>query len=83
MKIVLKDAKDASKFEGNKLYGVYYVVSNKTVRKNENFFKRKKSKFVPGIFVQTNRGYFIDGYQVDLKSAELWLALEKEGHKEI
>lgn len=56
-----------------KLYNLYSVVSNKTVRKNEKLYKRySKHKFVPGILVKTNRGYFIDGHNVDLKSAELY-----------
>lgn len=56
-----------------KLYNLYSVISNKTVRKNESFYKRfPKHKFVPGLLVKTNRGYFIDGHQVDLKSTELY-----------
>lgn len=55
-----------------KLYNLYSVVSNKTVRHNERFYKRYPShKFVPGILVQTNRGFFIDGKHVDVKSATL------------
>ena len=45
-----------------KLYDIFHVVDNKTVRKHENFYKRfkKASKEAPGIMVKTNRGYFID-----------------------
>ena len=56
-----------------KLYNFYSIVSNKTVRKNEKFYKRfPKHKFIPGILVKTNRGYFIDGHNVDLASVELY-----------
>lgn len=59
-----------------KLYNLYSVISNKTVRQNEKFYKRyRKHKFVPGTLVQTNRGFFIDGHQVDLKSVNLYLDL--------
>jgi hypothetical protein len=60
-----------------KLYFLYSIVSNKTVRQKENFkrvFKRK-NKYVLGQLVKTNRGYFIDGKHVDLKSANYWLFL--------
>lgn len=61
-----------------KLYDLYEVVSNKTVRKNEKYYKRfKGNKAVPGVMVKTNRGYFIDGHQVDLKSVDLWFNLLK------
>lgn len=64
-----------------KLYDIFYVVDNKTVRKHENFYKRfkKASKESFGIMVRTNRGYFIDGFHVDLRSAKTWL--EINGHK--
>ena len=64
-----------------KLYDIFYVVDNKTVRKHENFYKRfkKASKESFGVMVRTNRGYFIDGFHVDLKSAKTWL--EINGHK--
>lgn len=57
-----------------KLYDTFCVVDNKTVRKHENFYKRfkKASKDASGVMVKTNRGYFIDGYHVDLKSAKIW-----------
>ena len=55
-----------------KLYNLYSIISNKTIRKNEKRYKRyPKHKFVPGTLIKTNRGYFIDGKNVDLKSAEL------------
>lgn len=61
-----------------KLYDLYEVISNKTVRKNEKYYKRFKSpRSVPGVMVKTNRGYFIDGHQVDLKSVDLWFNLVK------
>ena len=64
-----------------KLYDIFNVVDNKTVRKHENFYKRfkKASKDALGTMVKTNRGYFIDGYHVDLRSAKTWL--EMNGHK--
>ena len=64
-----------------KLYDIFYVVDNKTVRKHENFYKRfkKASKESFGVMVRTNRGYFIDGFHVDLRSAKTWL--EINGHK--
>lgn len=64
-----------------KLYDIFYVVDNKTVRKHENFFKRyrRASKESFGTMVKTNRGYFIDGCHVDLRSAKTWF--EMNGHK--
>ena len=64
-----------------KLYNMYYVVDNKTVRKHENFYKKfkKASKESLGTMIKTNRGYFIDGHHVDLKSAKTWF--EINGHK--
>ena len=63
-----------------KLYDIFNVVDNKTVRKHENFYKKykKSSKESLGIMVRTNRGYFIDGYHVDLRGAKTWL--EMNGH---
>ena len=57
-----------------KLYDIFYVVDNKTVRKHENFYKKfkKASKDAYGTMIKTNRGYFIDGHHVDLKSAKIW-----------
>ena len=66
-----------------KLYDIFNVVDNKTVRKHENFYKRfkKTSKESFGTMVKTNRGYFIDGYHVDLKSAKTWFNLN--GYKKV
>lgn len=63
-----------------KLYDIFNVVDNKTVRKHENFYKKykKASKGSLGVMVRTNRGYFIDGYHVDLRGAKTWL--EMNGH---
>ena len=57
-----------------KLYNIYSIISNKTVRTHENFSKtfKKRNKYVLGQLVKTNRGYFIDGFNVDLASASLW-----------
>lgn len=57
-----------------KLYDIFYVTDNKTVRKHENFYKKFKraSKDAYGTMIKTNRGYFIDGHHVDLKSAKIW-----------
>lgn len=59
------------------LYNLYTVISNKTVRQHENFFKkyRKKNKKTPGTLVRTNRGWFIDGKEVDKRSVDLWHSL--------
>ena len=64
-----------------KLYDIFNVVDNKTVRKHENFYKRfkKASKDALGTMVKTNRGYFIDGHHVDLRSVKTWL--EMNGYK--
>ena len=60
----------------DKLYNLYSVISNKTVRRNEKFYKRfPKRADVKGTLVKTNRGYFIDGHHVDMKSVETYLAL--------
>ena len=60
-----------------KLYDIFCVVDNKTVRKHENFYKkfRKGNKSNLGTMVKTNRGYFIDGRHVDLKSAKTWFEI--------
>lgn len=60
-----------------KLYDIFNVVDNKTVRKHENFYKKfkKASKDTYGIMIKTNRGYFIDGHHVDLKSAKTWFEI--------
>lgn len=60
------------------LYDLYSVISNKTVRKNENCFIRwrNKKEEVPGKFmVKTNRGWFLDGYNIDERSVKLWFNL--------
>jgi hypothetical protein len=69
---------EVSNFVNGKLYGMYSVISNKTVRENEKFLVRwfNKNKKVPGaVMARTNRGYFIDGYNVDEKSITLWFNL--------
>ena len=69
-----------SNIKDGKLYGVYNVVSNKTVRENEKFYIRwrNKNENVPGTLMErTNRGYFIDGYHVDEKAIESWFAMTK------
>lgn len=58
-----------------KLYGLYSVISNKTVRKHEKKHEVFRKKGVPGILIKTNRGYFIDGRQVDQKSVEIFFAM--------
>lgn len=60
-----------------KLYDIFCVVDNKTVRKHENFYKKfkKASKDAYGTMIKTNRGYFIDGHRVDLKSAKTWFEI--------
>lgn len=60
-----------------KLYDIFCVVDNKTVRKHENFYKKfkKASKDAYGTMIKTNRGYFIDGHHVDLKSAKIWFEI--------
>ena len=60
-----------------KLYDIFNVVDNKTVRKHENFYKKfkKASKESFGTMVKTNRGYFIDGHHVDLRSAKTWFEM--------
>lgn len=58
-----------------KLYGMFSVISNKTVRAKENFFVRWKNKnkdFPSKEMIKTNRGWFIDGHNVDEKSADIW-----------
>lgn len=67
--------KEVSNFENGLLYGVYAVVSNKTVRTNEKLFIRwyNKNKSIPGKeMIKTNRGWFLDGYHLDEKSTQKW-----------
>lgn len=59
-----------------KLFNLYSVISNKTIRKHERFYKRyPRHKSVPGVLIETNRGFFIDGHNVDLKSVKLYQSL--------
>lgn len=70
--------KEVSNFENGLLYGVYAVVSNKTVRTKEKLLIRwyNKKADIPGKeMVKTNRGWFIDGYQVDDRSVNDWFRL--------
>ena len=57
-----------------KLYNIYNVISNKTVRAHENFYKKykRKNKNVLGTLVKTNRGFFLDGHQIDVASMLMW-----------
>lgn len=57
-----------------KLYNLYNVISNKTVRDHEKHYRkfRRKNDNVLGRLVQTSRGYFINGHQVDLAAVHLW-----------
>ena len=65
-----------------KLYNLYWVIANKTVRKNEKKYKKFRGhKNVPGILIKTNRGYFIDGHQVDKKSVDIWFNLVKSARE--
>lgn len=62
-----------------KLYDLYWVISNKTVRKNEKQYRRFPGhKSIPGRLVKTARGWFIDGHEVDKKSVETWFNLVKQ-----
>lgn len=65
-----------------KLYNLYSIISNKTVRSKEKLYKKyAHPKEVPGTMVITNRGYFIDGRQVDNKSADLWFEMVRNARK--
>jgi hypothetical protein len=67
-----------SMFENGLLYGGYSVISNKTVRQNEKLHISWKNNNpnIPGKeMVKTNRGYFLDGYNIDERSIKLWFAL--------
>lgn len=65
-----------------KLYNLYSVISNKTIRRNEKLYKRFRGhKFVPGTLVLTNRGYFIDGRNVDRKSVDLYFGFVESAKK--
>ncbi len=66
---------EVSVFINGLLYGIYSVISNKTVRVKEKFLKRwyNRNPEIPGEeMIKTNRGYFIDGYNVDQRSVDLW-----------
>ena len=65
-----------------KLYDLYSVISNKTVRKNEKQYKRYPGhKSVPGVLVKTARGWFIDGHEVDQKAVQTWFNLVEQAKK--
>ena len=67
-----------SNFKDGLLYGLFSVVSNKTVRAKENKLRTwwNNVKEVPSKKMQkTNRGWFIDGYNVDERSINLWFKL--------
>lgn len=69
---------EVSNFRDGLLYGLFSVISNKTVREKENFHRIwwNKTKAVPSEKMEkTNRGWFIDGYNVDERSIELWFKL--------
>ena len=69
---------EVSVFQDGLLYGGYSVVSNKTVRAKEKLLIRWKNHNpnIPGKeMIKTNRGYFIDGYNVDQRSTDLWFKL--------
>lgn len=69
-----------SNIKDGKLYGVYHVISNKIVRENERFCIRWRNKdaSIPGKeMVRTNRGYFIDGYNVDDVAVNMWFTMTK------
>lgn len=71
---------EVSNFQNGLLYGLYAVVSNKTVRAKERLMIRWKNRnsSVPGNeMIKTNRGWFLDGYQLDEKSTELWFTATK------
>ena len=71
-----------NEFDPTKLYGLYSVVSNKTVRNNEKHYVSyyKKNKDCPGFLIKTGRGYFIDGHQVDQKSVQIWADMNEGLH---
>ena len=67
-----------SNFKDGKLYGLFSVVSNKTVRKKESFLKTwiNKQTNVPSEKMErTRRGWFIDGYHVDERSVNDWFQM--------
>lgn len=58
-----------------KLYGLFSIVSNKTVREKEKrlttWWNHKKG-YPSEKMQRTNRGWFIDNYNVDEKAVEDW-----------
>lgn len=63
-----------------KLYNIFNVIDNKSVRAKERKFvkfNRTKGIYVPGRLIETNRGYFIEGKHVDMKAAETWMAINE------
>lgn len=69
---------EKSNFTNGKLYGLFHVVSNKTVREKEKFHKTwtNRKKNIPSEKLEkTNRGYFIDGYNVDQKAVDDWFTM--------
>jgi hypothetical protein len=73
-----KPKEEINIFENGLLYGGYSVISNKTVRTKEKLLIRWRNNNtkVPGKeMVKTNRGYFLDGYNIDERSIKLWFSL--------
>lgn len=71
---------EVSNFQNGLLYGIYSVISNKTVRDKEKLMIRwwNKNKNVPGNeMIKTNRGWFLDGYHIDERSIEQWFIATK------
>lgn len=71
---------EVSNFKNGLLYGLYAVVSNKTVRAKEKRMTRwwNNNTSIPGYeMIRTNRGWFLDGYQLDEKSTDKWFMLTK------
>lgn len=69
---------EVSNFQNGLLYGLYAVVSNKTVRVKEKRLTRwwNNNKAIPGYeMARTNRGWFLDGYHLDEKSTDKWFNL--------
>ena len=72
------EATETSNFQDGKLYGLFSVVSNKSVRQKEKFHRAwyNRKKEVPSTKMEhTNRGWFIDGYHVDERSVSRWFQL--------
>ena len=58
--------------KGDLLYDKYSIISEKILRKPESQYKSWISKHKEGKLVKTARGYFLNGYQIDLRSAYEW-----------